>query len=69
MKQKQAAFLWWPVFVSYPFLSVTDRIDKQKEVCRNARCTFFFVHYYTNRLIFFMLRKFADLFDLCVPNI
>lgn len=30
MKQKQAAFSWWPVFVSYPFLSVTDRIDKQK---------------------------------------
>ena len=40
-----------------------------KEVCRNARCTFFFVQYYTHRLIFFMLRKFEDLFDLCVPNI
>ena len=42
---------------------------QSKEVCRNARCTFFFVHFYTNRLIFFMLRKFEDLFDLCVPNI
>ena len=34
------------------------------EVCRNARCTFFFIHYYTTRFIFFKLRYFEDFFDL-----
>ena len=38
-------------------------------VCRNARCTFFFVHYYKNRFIFFKLRSFEDFFDLCVSSI
>ena len=28
---------------------------KEKEVWRNARCTFFFIHYYTTRFIFFKL--------------
>ncbi len=36
---------------------------KQKEVCRNARCTFFFIHYYTTRFIFFKLRYFEDFFE------
>ena len=26
-----------------------------KEVCRNARCTFFLIHYHTTRFIFFKL--------------
>ena len=33
-------------------------------MCRNARCTFFFIHYYTTRFIFFKLRYFEDFFDL-----
>lgn len=41
----------------------------KKEVCRNARYTFFFIHYYTTRFIFFKLRYFEDFFDLCVRNI
>lgn len=40
-----------------------------KEVCRNARCTSFFVHHYTNLFTFFKLRSFEDFFDLCVPSI
>ena len=44
-------------------------MQKWKEVCRNARCTFFFIHYYTTRFIFFKLRYFEDFFDLCVRNI
>ena len=43
--------------------------DKKMEVCRNARYTFFFIHYYTTRFIFFKLRYFEDFFDLCVRNI
>ncbi len=39
------------------------------EVCRNARCTSFFVHHYTNLFTFFKLRSFEDFFDLCVPSI
>ena len=41
----------------------------KKEVCRNARCTSFFVHHYTNLFTFFKLRSFEDFFDLCVPSI
>lgn len=41
----------------------------KKEVCRNVRYTFFFIHYYTTRFIFFKLRYFEDFFDLCVRNI
>ena len=40
-----------------------------REVCRNARCTSFFVHHYTNLFTFFKLRSFEDFFDLCVPSI
>ena len=36
----------------HPFL----RMQYTMRVCRNTRCTFIFVHYYTNRFIFFMLR-------------
>ena len=39
------------------------------KVCRNARCTSFFVHHYTNLFTFFKLRSFEDFFDLCVPSI
>ena len=38
---------------------VLDCIEANSDymrVCRNTRCTFIFVHYYTNRFIFFMLR-------------
>ena len=38
-----------------------------KEVCRNVRCTSFFVHHYTNRFIISKQRSFEDFFDLCVP--
>ena len=47
----------------------TDEIEIHKEVCRNARCTSFFVHHYTNLFTFFKLRSFEDFFDLCVPSI
>ncbi|MFR1132680.1 MAG: hypothetical protein ACLSFV_01085 [Bacteroides xylanisolvens] len=43
--------------------------DTNREVCRNARCTSFFVHHYTNLFTFFKLRSFEDFFDLCVPSI
>lgn len=43
--------------------------EKRTEVCRNARCTSFFVHHYTNLFTFFKLRSFEDFFDLCVPSI
>ena len=33
------------------------------EVYRNVRCTFFFVHHYTNLFIFFKLQSFEDFFD------
>ena len=52
---------------------LTDSASKemiwQEEVCRNARCTSFFVHHYTNLFTFFKLRSFEDFFDLCVPSI
>ena len=44
-------------------------IGSRMEVCRNARCTSFFVHHYTNLFTFFKLRSFEDFFDLCVPSI
>ena len=52
-------------------LSVIDDVElgNKKEVCRNARCTSFFVHHYTNLFTFFKLRSFEDFFDLCVPSI
>ncbi|WP_423773873.1 hypothetical protein [Bacteroides pyogenes] len=43
-------------------------ILSEEEVCRNARCTSFFVHRYTNRFIIFKLRYFEDFFDLCVSS-
>ena len=49
-------------------ISCEQEFDK-KEVCRNARCTSFFVHHYTNLFTFFKLRSFEDFFDLCVPSI
>ena len=51
------------------FLVRIQVAQRRKEVCRNARCTFFFIHYYTTRFIFFKLRYFEDFFDLCVLNI
>ena len=51
-------------------LFMLDRVHTiKKEVCRNARCTSFFVHHYTNLFTFFKLRSFEDFFDLCVPSI
>ena len=55
------------ILFCFPFQFHKDII--QKRVCRNARCTFFFVHPYTNWFIFFKLRFFEDFFDLCVPGI
>ncbi|TYK33653.1 hypothetical protein FNJ61_11775 [Bacteroides pyogenes] len=55
----------------HPFvhtLSVEMFISVHQEVCRNARCTSFFVHRYTNRFIIFKLRYFEDFFDLCVSS-
>ena len=40
-----------------------------KGVCRNVRCTSFFVHHYTNWFIFSKQRSFEDFFDSCVPSI
>ena len=39
------------------FWSITKLLDYdiKKEVCRNARCTFFLIHYHTTRFIFFKL--------------
>ena len=46
----------------------TFSIANDVEVCRNVRCTSFFVHHYTNRFIIFKQRSFEDFFDLCVPS-
>ena len=35
---------------------IQNGIYVYKKVCRNARCTFFLVHHYINRFIFFKLR-------------
>ncbi len=59
-----------PVYVT-PLMvirSVQQIMSGDKEVCRNARCTSFFVHRYTNRFIIFKLRYFEDFFDLCVSS-
>ena len=59
-----------PVFPgSNPGIPTDKPLVKDKEVCRNARCTSFFVHHYTNLFTFFKLRSFEDFFDLCVPSI
>ena len=50
-------------------LTMVKGADSSMEVCRNARCTSFFVHHYTNLFTFFKLRSFEDFFDLCVPSI
>lgn len=60
------------VFLVYSmiwFNPVNQSYLMMKEVCRNARCTSFFVHHYTNLFTFFKLRSFEDFFDLCVPSI
>ena len=46
----------------------TFSIANDVEVCRNVRCTSFFVHHYTNRFIISKQRSFEDFFDLCVPS-
>ena len=35
--------------------SIPGGTTENKEVCRNARCTFFLIHYHTTRFIFFKL--------------
>ena len=50
--------------IRYPLYEGVYRI-----LTRNARCTSFFVHHYTNLFTFFKLRSFEDFFDLCVPSI
>ena len=56
-------------FCIWLFVKNFDVYSTKKEVCRNARCTSFFVHHYTNLFTFFKLRSFEDFFDLCVPSI
>ena len=51
------------------FTFLKHSFRERMEVCRNARCTSFFVHHYTNLFTFFKLRSFEDFFDLCVPSI
>ena len=56
-------------YMGSSLVSSTKKYLEQMEVCRNARCTSFFVHHYTNLFTFFKLRSFEDFFDLCVPSI
>ena len=45
--------LWKTYFKA---ICIKERLNPRKEVCRNARCTFFLVYHYINRFIFFKLR-------------
>ena len=43
------------IFMCVLFFSVSGVPRQGREVCRNARCTFFLIHYHTTRFIFFKL--------------
>ena len=42
---------------------------KNRKVCRNERCTFFFSSITKEKFDIFKQRYFEDFFDLCVPCI
>ena len=43
--------------------------SRNKEVCRNKRCTFFFSSITKEKFDIFKQQYFEDFFDLCVPCI
>ena len=48
---------WMRVKNTLEYLGLWEKLNNLnfKEVCRNARCTFFLIHYHTTRFIFFKL--------------